>query len=128
MQFGFAPPPFGALWPRIVDLLAPAVERDKNDWADLAGCLSDGRAQIWLTLDPEPVAAMVTRRDGDILEVWLAGGAVLAGSVPFLEVAISAAKRDGATSGRITGRPGWARVLRNYGWQRCGEDLVKDFT
>ncbi len=127
MNFGYVAPPYGALWPAIYTLLDKAVIRGGNDWDDLASDLREGRAQLWLTFTDEPVAAMVTRMDGDTFEVWLAGGAVLSGSVPFLETAIEAARQVGATNGRIIGRKGWERVLRDYGWQHDGEHLVKDF-
>lgn len=124
------PPPYGAeQWAAAKALLAKAVERDGNDWAALTTALDSNRAQLWLTVDDKgPVAAMVTRIDGDTLEVWLAGGAVLSGSVPYLETAIEASKDIGTTNGRIIGRKGWERVLRQYGWHRDGEDLVKEWT
>lgn len=127
MNFGYAPPPLGDQWEDIKALLAPAVERGGNDWAELTTALDTNRAQLWLTTDPHPVAAMVTRKDGDTLEIWLAGGAVLSGSVPFLETAIEASKQAGMTNGRIIGRKGWDRVLRGYGWHRSGDDLVKEW-
>lgn len=126
MNFGFVPPPFGVLWNDIGRLLDKAVERSGDSWLEVVEDLDDGRAQLWLTVTDRPIAAMVTRRDGDTLEVWLAGGAVLSGSIPFLETALAAAKADGATNGRITGRKGWQRVLRPWGWRPCGEDLVKE--
>lgn len=115
------------LWGDIGRLLGKAVERSGDNWAEVVSDLDTGKAQLWLTVEDEPVAAMVTRRDGSTLEVWLAGGAVLSGSVPHLETAIKAAKADGATNGRIDGRKGWERVLRPYGWRRDGDELVKDF-
>lgn len=129
MNFGYVPPPFAAgLWGKVAPLLSAAVTRGGNDWQDVAEQLADQRAQLWLTeVDGEPVAAMVTRLDGDTIEVWLAGGAVLSGSVPFLDVAIDAAREAGATNGRIIGRKGWARVLRSYGWHPAGDSLVKDW-
>ncbi len=128
MNFGFVPPPFGGLWSEIAGLLTRAMVRGGNSWRELEDGLADGRAQLWLAVTDRPVAAMVTRRDGETLEVWLAGGAVMAGCVPFLETAIAAAKADGATNGRITGRKGWQRVLAGFGWRKDGEDLVKVFS
>jgi hypothetical protein len=127
MNFGHVPPPFGSLWGDIGRLLDKAVERGGNDWAEVVDFLDDGRAQLWLAVTDKPVAAMVTRMDGDTLEVWLAGGAVLSGCIPFLETTLAAAKADGATNGRIIGRKGWARVLASYGWRRDGDELVKGF-
>lgn len=127
MTFGFVPPPFGALWPSIFALLDRAVARGKNDWVEVSDDLASGAAQLWLTVTDRPVAAMVTRIDGDTLEVWLAGGAVLSGSVPSLETAIEASKAMGTTNGRVVGRKGWARVLAPYGWRVRGDELVKDW-
>lgn len=126
-MFGYVPPPFDGLWDDIQRLLDPAVKRGDNEWPDLIEQLESNRAQLWLTVTNGPVAAMVTRMDGNTLEVWLAGGAVLQGSVPYLETAIAAAQANGATNGRIIGRKGWARVLRDYGWRADGDELVKDF-
>lgn len=129
MNFGHVPPPFSrSLWTDVVRLLAKTVARGGNDWAEVTEHLNDSRAQLWLTVvHGEPVAAMVTRLDGDTLEIWLAGGAVLSGSIPFLETAIEASRVAGTTNGRIIGRKGWARVLRPYGWRREGDYLVKDW-
>lgn len=108
-------------------LLDRAVKRGGNKWPEVVAALKSGHAQLWLTMNPHPVAAMVTRIDGDTLEVWLAGGAVLAGSVPFLETAIEASKAAGTTNGRIVGRKGWVRVLQSYGWRVSGDELVKEW-
>lgn len=128
MRFGFVPPPFGELWGDIRGLLDRAVRRGGNDWANVERSLSDGRAQLWLAVIDKPVAAMVTKKDGATLEVWLAGGAVLSGAVPFLETTLKAARETGATKARIVGRKGWARVLTPYGWRTEGDELVKDLT
>lgn len=127
MNFGFIPDPLGAVWPDAERLLERAVRRGKNDWREVKEALATTHAQLWLTITDRPVAAMVTRIDGDTFEVWLAGGAVLSGSVPYLETAIAASRDAGTTNGRIIGRKGWARVLRPYGWRQNGDCLVKDW-
>lgn len=125
MTFGFVPPPYGPLWGSVEALLDRAVRKGGNDWGDVKASLEANLAQLWLTITDKPVAAMVTRIDGDTLEVWLAGGAVLSGSVPYLETAIEASRQAGTTNGRIIGRKGWARVLKPYGWRQDGDCLVK---
>lgn len=126
MTFGYVAPPFKGLWRDIRRLLDKAVRRGGNSWAEVQRKLQNGQAQLWLAVEDEPVAAMVTKLDGKVLEVWLAGGAVLSGAVPFLETAIAAAREVGATSGRIVGRKGWERVLAPYGWRPVGDELVKE--
>lgn len=127
MTFGYVPAPYGALWPCVEALLDRAVRKGGNDWNDVKASLEGNLAQLWLTITDRPVAAMVTRMDGETLEVWLAGGAVLAGSVPYLETAIEASRQAGSTNGRIIGRKGWTRVLKPYGWRQDGDCLVKDW-
>lgn len=108
-------------------LLDRAIRRFGTDWCEVFTAFSCGNAVLWLaTVDDAPIAAMVTRRDGETMEVWLAGGAVLSGCVPFLLIAEREAIEFGMTKGRITGRKGWTRVLSPYGWRVDGEDLVKD--
>lgn len=125
LRFGFVEPPYGNLWADVRRLLDKAVKRDGHSWEDVERELDSLRSQLWLAVRDRPVAAMVTKLDGKTLEVWLAGGDVLSGALPFLETAIAAAKEAGATNGRIWGRKGWERVLRPYGWHRDGELLVK---
>lgn len=128
VAFGCVLPPFGGLWRDIGRLLHRAVERGGNDWAEVVAQLDDGRAQLWLGLeDGEPVVAGVSRLDGDTLEIWLVGGTVLSGFIPNLETVVEAATQAGARRGTITGRKGWQRVLRPYGWQPLGDNLVKEW-
>lgn len=126
MNFGYVPPPFTVrLWNQLGEMLDASVRRGGNDWADVAEALCEQKAQLWLEeRDGTPVAAMITRLDGNTFEVWLAGGKVIE-AIPHLETAISASREAGATNGRIIGRKGWARALRSYGWQYDGDDLVK---
>ena len=124
MNFGHVPAPLG-VWEGIAEqFLFPAAQRGGYEWDEVAADLAEHRAQLWIADDGSPRAAMVTRRDGDTLEVWLAGGAVLSGCVPFLDIALKAA--TWARRGRLTGRKGWARVLAPYGWRPSGDDLVKE--
>jgi len=127
MNFGHVPAPFSAgLWRDVVRLLAKAMERGGNDWNDLADSLGSGLSQLWITQTDKPINATVSRMDGDTVEIWLCGGNVLAGALPFLETILEAARMAGATNARIIGRKGWVRVLRPYGWRPDGDELVKD--
>ena len=125
-MFGYVPPPFDGLWPDITRLLDKAVTKGGNRWGDVKAALATERAQLWLTMDPAPINATVTRMDGRTVEIWLCGGSVLAGSLHYLETILAAAKRAGATDARIIGRRGWARALKPYGWRAQDDEIVKD--
>jgi hypothetical protein len=128
MEFGYCPDPMGQWWPETLAMLHPAIERGNNDQIELETKLSAGRAQLWIATDPEPVAALVSQKDGETLEIWLVGGAVLDGCVPFLAIIERAAIEGGMTNGRISGRQGWARVLKPWGWRVVGNDIVKELS
>jgi hypothetical protein len=124
---GFVPPEnVGSYRDEIARLLDKAVARGGNDWSEVHAQVGDGRAQLWLAVENRPVAALVTRIDGDTLEIWLAGGTILA-ALPYIETIIEASKQAGATNGRVVGRKGWRRVLQPYGWHMRGDELVKDW-
>lgn len=127
LEFGFIPRPLETWWPETRELLDRAVDKYGTDWADVVSALSERTAQLWLAKAHDgPVAALVSRKQGQTLEIWLAGGTVLSGCVPFLKIVERCAVEDGMTNGRITGRRGWGRVLRRDGWTVSGDDLVKD--
>lgn len=123
-MIGCLPPPFGELWPTIFALLDKAVRTGGNDWEDVKEGLETRRAQLWLWVENGPQAAVVTKIDGDVLEIWLAGGRALK-VLPYLETIIEASKGAGTKQGRIIGRRGWDKALKPYGWVRDGEMLTK---
>ena len=127
MRFGYVAPPFEGVWFDAVALLDKAVRKGGNEWSDVRRALWNETAQLWLTVEDKPVAAFVTRMDGDTIECWLAGGKV-GPTAPMIEQTIlKAAREGGATNARIVGRKGWARVFKPYGWRVQDDELVKDF-
>ena len=104
------------------ELLEPALMG--NSWRDVVKAIATGNAQLWVA----DGAAMVTRKDGYILEIWLCGGKVLNRLEPCLDTIGNAAFEAGMNKMRITGRKGWFRHLRKWGWYRDGEDIMKDLT
>lgn len=128
MTFGYCPDPFGAWWPEVLALLIPALERDaENDQVEMEVQLASRRAQLWLVVDPAPVAALVTRDGDNEFEIWLAGGRILS-VLQWLPVIEAAFRETGKVRGRLCGRAGWARVLKPFGWHRESDDLVKELT
>ena len=106
-------------------ILQPALDHSGTQWADVENDLGSGLAQLWVATDPEPVAALVSRRDGNTLEIWLCAGRVVNAADQFLSVIERAAKQDGMTDARLSGRTGWRRHLAKWGWTMNDDDLVK---
>lgn len=124
MNFGYVPSPAAAQLSKALEYLAPALNRGGYTWNECARLIDSGHAQLWMSDE----AALVSRRDGDTLELWLCGGRVVNASDRFLEVIEQAAKEAGMQWMRLTGRKGWDRHLKQFGWVRVGEDLMKDIS
>lgn len=116
------PSPAAGQWQKALGYLKPALARGGYTWEECAKLIDSGHAQLWMSDE----AALVSRRDGDTLELWLCGGRVVNASDRFLEVVERAAMESGMRWMRVTGRKGWERHLSRFGWVRVGEDLIKD--
>lgn len=101
--------------------LLPAMLDDTED--EVLNDLLLNRAQLWrgdegamitrLELSPEPHVSL-----------WKAGGRL--GDVLSLGAGVAAwARAQGAVSARVSGRNGWARALRAYGFEPDGDHLRK---
>jgi hypothetical protein len=122
MRFGYVPSPAAAQLNKAMEYLAPALKRGGYTWDECARLIDSGHAQLWMSDE----AALVSRRDGDTLELWLCGGRVVNASDRFLAVIERAARDSGMEWMRLTGRKGWDRHLAKWHWVKVGEDLVKD--
>jgi hypothetical protein len=122
MTFGYVPSPAAGQWQKALGYLKPALARGGYTWEECAKLIDSGHAQLWMSDE----AALVSRRDGDTLELWLCGGRVVNASDKYLAVIERAAKESGMKWMRVTGRKGWERHLKRFGWVRVGEDLMKD--
>ncbi len=122
MRFGYVPSPAAAQMEKAQEYLAPALYRGGYTWGECARLIDSSHAQLWMSDE----AALVSRKDGDTLELWLCGGRVVNASDRFLEVIERAARESGLQWMRLTGRKGWDRHLAKWGWVKVGEDLVKD--
>lgn len=107
------------MWPNVEGFFCRAIERC-GDWTlpDLRTELRRG-GLLWITTDgSDVIAAAITKIEnvarGAVCNVIGCGGAK---SVPWGE-AIASIERYAAAAGcvsvRVQGRPGWARILREY--------------
>lgn len=93
------------------DFIVSAFSKDEA-WEDVAEKLKTGFAQLWVVLDPEPIAAAVTEIGGGEAHFWLAGGRNAREWASPLAEGVCAL--TGMKTATIRGRIGWARLL---GWE-----------
>ncbi len=124
MRFGYIPSPDTGQVDRARGYLTPALERYGYKWEECLSLIESGHALLWMSDE----AAIVTRDDGDTLELWSCGGRVVNASDQFLAVIEQAARQHGFKRIRLTGRKGWARHLAKWGWVEIGEDVIKELS
>lgn len=107
-------------WNRCVPWLEAALEKSGNThtiW-DVWTKLSNGEAQFW----PAPSWAAVTQLADyprkKVLRIWLAGGNLDDLLKEGLPTAYDFAQQHGCSAVEVEGRGGWAKKLKNYGFQQ----------
>jgi hypothetical protein len=108
------------IWPLVRDKLYAAVRRtDLSHSVDIARDVLHGDGVLWLACDGQEIEAaavtLLTRTDRHLVCLITAlGGSNMESWLPLLSQIEDWAKAEGAALVRVMGRPGWARVLKNY--------------
>lgn len=118
-------------WPEVVGFLAPALTYTdgRENLVDLYRRLAEGRAQLWVGLDPEPedpenpgikaaaITCMVVYARDKALRIEYCGGETMEGwQASMIALWERFALDQGAGRLELFGRKGWARELRGKGW------------
>lgn len=122
MNWGYVPWPCEKYLDDALEILsAVATEEEKKQ---ILSDLEESRAQLWVAVDDRLIAALITCRDGDTLEMWKCAGPILPFVLDYLDFIQSSAQ--GIKQFRLGGRKGWTRFLKKAGWKEDGEFMVKD--
>lgn len=102
--------------------LLKALEFEGDPEVELVAKLQAGHAQLWLGERCAMVTEVHQESEGRSLHVWLAGGDL--DEIVSLTPGIAAwGRMMGCVEATIEGRPGWARVLKPYGF--AGETILR---
>lgn len=122
---------WGGLW---MPYAARIAKREGCELSELVGDALSGEARIFVIwgTDGKPTGAVATRlliRNDKypIGEIhWLAGNGMSAWLGPCLDYLETTLKRDyGVTAMKATGRPGWERAAKPFGYRRAKVVLEK---
>jgi hypothetical protein len=108
------------IWPLVRDKLYAAVRRtDLSHSVDIARDVLHGDGVLWLACDGQEIEAaavtLLTRTDRHLVCLITAlGGSNMERWLPLLSQIEDWARAEGAALVRVMGRPGWARVLKEY--------------
>lgn len=125
-------------WPSVIECIDKLVGEFPDDYNRdfVVGEILAGKRDLWIVHDPDeaPKAILIAithitisqatgRR---VLEMSECGGERLKEALSlFSDVEEWAAKEHGIKTARLTGRPGWGRMLRPQGYARRVEVLEK---
>lgn len=124
------------VWPVVAPLLAPAVEvsHGRMSMRSVLTWLLDGRYLLWVAHQEDLVvhAAFLTREaqypERRVLTIDGCGGTQLDGWLEEADRVFRAHSRQAGLSGvELYGRPGWARALKQFGWQQSAVMVEVDF-
>jgi len=107
--------------------LEAALERSNgtHTLADVVQSVAEGKMQFWPAPRGCAVTEIVSYPGKKVLHIFLAGGD-LDQIVDMDSSAVEFAKMNGCTGVTIAGRKGWARVLKDKGYQETYTVLGKD--
>lgn len=109
-----------------LSILARSVRISGERLEDIDSAIQSGHAQLWIEVGHEIDAVLVSRKFGDTLEIWHCAGKVLGAADRNLATIERAAREVGVRRMELTGRKGWERHLRKWGWKRDGDVIVKE--
>lgn len=105
--------------PHVIGMLNDAVEQC-GDWTlkDICSALQEGRAFLWVIWDGQNISAAAVSQfigapKGKICQVIACGGTAISWPESIAPIE-HYAKAENCVSMRIWGRPGWARVFKDY--------------
>lgn len=96
-----------------------------HTFKDVVDGIASGRMQLWPARNSCVVTEIVVYPQKKVLNVFLGGGELeeLAGMHGDV---IKWARAQGCTAVSISGRKGWERAFRRYGWQPLHVTLTKE--
>ncbi len=111
-------------WERCRAWLIPALAPEDASEQELVAEVAAGRVRLWRGDACALATELVGEPDGLCLHIWLAGGDLqeILALRPGLE---AHARGEGCRFVTINGRPGWSRVLRDFGYALTGGELKR---
>lgn len=96
--------------------------------ADVERMIDEGFAVLWLGERSAAVTEVITQPQQKDMSLWLCGGDMEEICRDMLPKAEEWAKRNGCTRLLTSGRPGWDRVMKKYGYAPIAHICAKEIT
>ena len=97
---------------------------------DVWASIENGAAQLWLAWSDKPEAVCVTQLEvtpkGKYCRIWIMVGQNMETWVDLMPGLEAWAKREGCKMMRHEARPGWSKILKQYGYRMPHVVLEKE--
>lgn len=97
-----------------------------HDFWDIVDGVYDQRFQLWSTGKGCLVTEIHVFPKKKVINIFLGGGE-LAQLADMHDDVIAWAKEQGCSGASISGRKGWVRAFKKYGWRPLHTTIVKEF-
>lgn len=106
---------------------ALAYGDDNHSFDNIAGGVLSGRYRLWVRPNGCAVTEIITYPRKRVCNVFLAGGEMQ--TIKDLQAPCEEyARANGCSSLVLTGRKGWVRALKDYGWNEVHTSLERKLT
>lgn len=108
------------------DYIIPALSyQATHTIEDVEALVESGLAQLWLGERSAAVTEIIEQPRSKDFSLWLCGGDLEEICEEMLPKAEEWAKAEGCTRFLTSGRPGWDRVMKKYGYTPIGNVCAK---
>lgn len=109
------------------DHIAEALKyQSTHTLADVEHMINEGFAVLWIGENSAAVTEVIQQPRQKDLSLWLCGGNLEEICEVMLPKAEEWAKRNGCTRLLTSGRPGWNRVMKKYGYTPVANVCAKE--
>lgn len=113
---------------RCREWIQSALNKGENthSFVDVVDGVMSGNMQLWSGENGCAVTEIVVYPNKKVLHVFLAGGK-LEQITDMMDSAVEWGKAQGCDGMTLSGRKGWVKVLKDYGWEQQQVVLAKEF-
>jgi hypothetical protein len=122
------------VWSQVGPILKRAIETSNGRYTDhdVFNLCMQGRQQLWVMFEDDVIHAAATTSVTDypqrraLTGVFVAGNRMKEWNEPFVDMLERFAKDVGCDLVEMTGRIGWTKFMKKFGWQQSAVVLEKD--
>jgi hypothetical protein len=106
-------------------LIGTALDGTGWTWREIVSGIARGEFHLFQNETAALIGEFIVSPRHRVLHIWLGGGD-MAGVEALIDEAEAFGRRNGCDAGGATGRKGWVRALRKYGYRPAMSAVEKE--